>query len=62
MAITIQDQPTANTFYSVGNPIELLVSSNQTAQTNFKFNVRVYYDPAGANTLLATLKLSLIHI
>ena len=60
MAITIQDQPTANTFYSVGNPIELLVSSNQTAQTNYKFNVRVYYDPAGANTLLATLKYDII--
>lgn len=60
MAITILDQPTANVFQSVGNPIELLLSSNQTGQSNYKFNVRIYYDPGGANTLLATLKYDIL--
>jgi len=60
MAITIQDQPSANVFQSVGNPIELLISSNNTGQPNYKFYVSIYYDPSGANTLLAVLKYDLI--
>jgi hypothetical protein len=60
MAITIQDQPSANVFQSVGNPIELLISSNNTAQPNFKFYVSIYYEPSGVNTLLAVLKYDLI--
>ena len=60
MAITILDQPSANVFQSVGNPIELLLSSNQTAQSNYKFLVRVYYDPSGVNLLLATLKYDIL--
>ena len=60
MAITILDQPSANVFQSVGNPIELLLSSNQTAQSNYKFLVRIYYDPSGVNLLLATLKYDIL--
>jgi len=60
MAITIQDQPSANVFQSVGNPIELLISSNNTTQPNFKFYVSIYYDPTGTNTLLAVLKYDII--
>ena len=55
MALTLDVEPTLQ-FTSVGNPIEYLISSTNTAQPNFKFDVRVYYDPAGTNTLLAALK------
>ena len=58
MAITIQDQPAASTFYSVGNPIELLISSTLTASSNFKLSVDVY-SPA-STTLLANLKYDVI--
>jgi hypothetical protein len=58
MAITIQDQPAASTFYSVGNPIELLISSTLTASSNFKLSVDVY-SPA-STTLLANLKYDIV--
>jgi hypothetical protein len=60
MSITILQQPTNPNYYSVNNPVELLISSNQTAQPNFKFQVSVYYDPAGANTLLAVQRYDII--
>ena len=56
MAITIQQQPTTSQVYSVGNPIECLVSSNLTWAANFKFQVKVY----GNSTLLATLRYDII--
>lgn len=59
MALTLNSEPTLQ-FTSVGNPIEYLISSTNTAQSNFKFAVRVYYDPSGTNTLLAALKLDVI--
>ena len=58
MAITIQDQPAASTFYSVGNPIEFLISSTLTASANFKLSIDVY-SPA-STTLLANLKYDII--
>ena len=60
MALTIQAQPAATTYYPVGNPIEFLVSSTNSAQPNFKVITKVYYDPSGANTLLCTLKYDII--
>lgn len=60
MALTIQQQPTANTYYPVGNPIELLVTTTNSGLANFKVEVKIYYDPAGANTLLATLRYDII--
>ncbi len=56
MAITVLQQPSANDYQAAGNPIELLVSSSNTGATNFKLDVKLYYDPTGVNTLIAGLK------
>lgn len=60
MALTIQDQPASQVFYPVGNPIEYLISSTNSATSNFKVDIKVYYDPAGANTLIYTGKYDII--
>jgi len=60
MALTYQDQPTSNTFYSVGNPIEYLISSTNSGTSNFKVDIKVYYDPSGANTLIYQGKYDII--
>jgi hypothetical protein len=52
MAITIQQQPSANSYYGVGNPIEFLFSSTNSAAANFKLDVKLYYDPSGTNELI----------
>lgn len=56
MAITVNVQPSASGFFSVGNPIEALVSSTNTALANFKFLVTIY----GGGVLLATLRYDII--
>jgi hypothetical protein len=62
MAITVQDQPDWNNyeFHSVGNPIEFLVSSTNTAVANFKLDVNIYHEPSGVNTLISNLKYDII--
>jgi hypothetical protein len=60
MSVTILQQPATPNILSVINPIEFLISSNNSALANFKFQVSVYYDPAGANTLLAQLRYDII--
>ena len=57
MAITINQDPTTGfVFLPTDNPIEYLINSSNSAQPNFRVNATVYYDTAGANTLLATIK------
>lgn len=59
MAITIQAQPTSSIYYSAGNPVEYLVSSTNTALSNFKIIAKVY-ETTTTSTLLATLYLDVI--
>lgn len=57
MALTINQDPNSTfPFRPANNPIEYLVNSSNSTEPNFKLNCKVYYDTAGANTLLATIK------
>jgi hypothetical protein len=60
MALTIQDQPTTNIPEPSFAPIEYLVSSTETAQSEFKVIASLFTDPTGDNTKIATLQLNTI--
>lgn len=57
MALTINQDPNSSFVFSPShNPIEYLVNSDNSTQPNFKVNCLIYYDVAGANSLVATIK------
>jgi len=58
MAITLQQQPT--TLQPAHNPLEYLVTSNNTGQANFKLIVHIHYDVNVSNTKIATLAYDVI--
>ena len=56
--ITIQDQPSTTYIQPAFAPIEYLLSSTNTAESGFRIVCKIYFNPAGANTLVSTQQIS----
>lgn len=57
MAITIQDQPTAELVRPAFAPIQMLLTSDNYTEDGFKIICKVYFDPNGVDTLISTQQL-----